>query len=208
MRHLKSTKQSQNDSGLTLVELIVAIILGAIVLALLASMMIGVYGTQDRVSRSSQSASEAQVGSDAFRMAIRNATGVKLSNVTVSGKSGQLLVARSLTKGNTSLWVPKATCYAFLWFPESAENGAIYWSNASSASGFPASSSTLGWPDLVPTVTPLPLETGQLTPAVFFKSGNKYTMAFTTSQGAGPKTTIKVTVMAPSVNEEVVGGCY
>lgn len=199
------------DSGMTLVELMVSISLGLIVLTLLAAMMIGVYGTQERVTNSSKSANEAQLGSEIFRSAIRSSTGVKISSVTVDGLSGQLLVTRTLDSENPGTLTPSATCFAFLWKPQlgSTSQGSIFWSTASSMSGLPPSNTTAGWRDLVVGVSPLPPAVGStLQPSVFSSQGTNYEMAFSTEPGTGPKTTISVSSVAPTLKKEVSGGCY
>lgn len=207
----KAVSKPRQDSGMTLVELLVSISLGLIVLTLLAAMMIGVYGTQDRVTNSSNAANEAQVGSEVFRSAIRSSTGAKLLSVTVDGVPGQLLVTRTLDASNPGTLTPSATCIAFLW--KSATNattpGSIHWAKAASKTLLPLASTSTGWRGLIAEMTPLPAELGgPLVPSVFSVAGNTYKMVFSTEPRSGPQTTISVSAVAPTLKSEVSGGCY
>jgi prepilin-type N-terminal cleavage/methylation domain-containing protein len=184
---------------MTLIELIVAMAIGSVVMALLSSMMVSVYGTQDRVSQSSTLISESQTSSEIFRAAIRSSTGGKLSNVTVSSKTGQLLVTRTLDNTKTFTWTPTAKCIAFLWHPD----GYLLWATATSSAQLPASNSLQGWVELASPIEPLGVDG-----TVFSKNGLEYRMRFVTKPSAGPEATIQVSVLAPNVDTEVSGGCY
>jgi prepilin-type N-terminal cleavage/methylation domain-containing protein len=205
------SKPEQKDQGMTLVELLVSISLGLIVLSLLATMMIGVYGTQDRVSRSSNAATQSQIGSEVFRAALRSSTGARITSVLVDGNPGQLLVTRTLDSSDPGSWAPTARCIAILWSSGSdpEAGGTIYWFTGPSGSSIPLATSSQSWPDLIVGISPIPLESGgSLDQNVFSVDGNNYTMAFVTQSGTGPKTTIRVSVMAPNLEDEVSGGCF
>lgn len=192
-------KTSSSDSGLTLIELLVAMGIGFLVLALLSSMLIGISGSQERISQSSVSLSEAQVASDVFRSVVRSSTGGVVQSVQVSGRSGQLLVTRTLENLNTLTWSPGAYCSALFWHPD----GHILWAKSNNSQTIPSVNSLSGWTELASPIQPVSPEA-----PVFSKNGLQYTMTFVAKPTNGVDATIKVSLTAPNLESEVSGGCY
>jgi type II secretory pathway component PulJ len=189
-----------DESGFSLVEVLVYIALGSVILAMLTSMLMAVFATRESVFWSSDMASKSQAASELFRSSIRSSVEVSLqSDNPPSGP--QLLVVRKLENSSAVSLTPSSSCVAMLWQPASGDQkGALYFSTFSAAAQMPSPTATAGWVLLVDELEPL--AGGQ---ALFTQIENSYSLSFVTGRTNGPITTIKVSATAPVLDEPAQG---
>jgi len=134
-----------DESGLTLVELLVTSLLFALVGGVIAAIFISTLKVQQTVTGVSTSANTAQSAAATIDASLRNASGYSL---TASG-SDQLLVARVAGAGSTLSW----TCKAFYY---SASAGTIRMSSGAVGTKItvPSASVLATWPVLSTAVSP------------------------------------------------------
>lgn len=133
MTGIRMLARLRDDRGFTLMEMLVASALFALVIFVAGGIFIGQTNAQRQVSAITSTTSSAQLAGSAIDSGIRNASGFKL---TASG-SDQLLVARVAGGGSTLQW----TCQA--------------WYYSASAHTISTHASTPGTPVTVPTAAQL-----------------------------------------------------
>ncbi|MBU5424391.1 prepilin-type N-terminal cleavage/methylation domain-containing protein [Cellulomonas hominis] len=109
------------DGGFTLAELLVAMTVGLLVLAMVTGGLIMLIGQQRRVVDTGQTGSEVQAAFSGIQRGVRNATadGVEVSD------GGRLMVALTGGGTSTSAW----RCQAWRYVPgaNAGDAGTLYW---------------------------------------------------------------------------------
>lgn len=134
----------RDDAGLTLVELLVASALLALVLAVGGALLIGAAAAQRTVSSLTDPASAGQALVAQLDRGIRNATAFRLED----RDEGQLLVARVLSGADAGA----ALCHA--WHYESA-TGTVRSAVSAGAIDWPADDELAGWTVAATGVSPV-----------------------------------------------------
>ena len=135
----------EEESGLTLVELLVTIVLLSLVGTVVGGIMISLLNTQRTVSSVTADTRSAQLIADAIGTPIRNASSFQLSSI---GSNDQLLVARVASSTATITW----RCTAWYY---SASQQRLFTTDQTSAIAAPTSASLATWTVLADGVTPL-----------------------------------------------------
>lgn len=129
----------QGDSGLTLVELLVASGLAVVVLTLVGTFMVSSFSAQDRVATTGEATSSAQLAMRQLESGLRSASavGVFAGNTSES----QLLVARTETGTGSHSYACEA------WYYDDVAK-AIFHTSFTGQSTWPWGSSITNWIDL------------------------------------------------------------
>ncbi len=138
----------RHDSGLTLVEMLVASLILSVVLIAVAGMMISMFAAQRTVSAVTQATTAAQAAASNIATGVRNASDLSLT--TPSGTTNQLLVVRTANNDvNTLTWSCKA------WYFSSTD-GSIRTKTTANGTKItaPAADQLATWTVLVDDVTP------------------------------------------------------
>ncbi|MDO7882849.1 prepilin-type N-terminal cleavage/methylation domain-containing protein [Antiquaquibacter soli] len=135
----------RSDSGLTLIELMVAGLILSLVLLAIGGITVGILSAQRTVAAVTQTATSAQSAATAIATGVRNASDVRLSTPT---GSDQLLVVRTANTTSTLSWSCRAWYYQ-------ASTGTIR-TKVTTGAAIPAPNSTqlATWSTLVTGVTP------------------------------------------------------
>lgn len=145
-------RRSRDDSGFTLVELMVAALLTVVVLSVVGGIMFSSTKTENSVRTVSQATSAGQLVTNSIESGIRNSavsvnTTIPFQLTTPSG-SDQMVVA--LVVGNAA--VASGRCVAWYY---SASQKTISYTSSSSAIAAPTASALASWTRLSGGVTPL-----------------------------------------------------
>lgn len=163
--------EREGDEGFTLIELIIASMILAVVLAIVGGMVMSMSTTSKTVRTLGSTSTSAQLATESIERGIRNSSDFLL---TVPTGTDQMLVARTAQGGSTLVWVCAAWYY-------SASDGSIRYTTSSSAIPTPTSSTLSQWTLLTKNVSPVSGTT------IFSGSSPTLTISFNdTSSGAGP----------------------
>jgi type II secretory pathway pseudopilin PulG len=144
---------AKDESGFSLVELLVYVILASIVLAVGANIISAVYRTQQRVTADASQSQTMQLAFSQLNYAMRNTNQVQAGTVT----GGYLLVTRIAANG-TSYPRPADICRDWMFYPNAAVSGqpqsyTFYTRDFALNSGQAlTASSTAGWTPIVNSV--------------------------------------------------------
>jgi prepilin-type N-terminal cleavage/methylation domain-containing protein len=168
----------RDESGFTLIELMVVCVLLGIVMTVLGGIFISTLRTQQTVSSVSTSSNNAQLAARTLDTRIRNSSEFQLT--TPSG-SDQLLVARSASTGATLSW----NCYGWYY---SATNKTLRMTSTADGTKITAPSATAlaSWTLVASGVTPA-------SGSVFSAAGSQLTVGFDVAATNSKSTTIQFT---------------
>lgn len=141
----------RSDSGLTLIELMIAGLILSVVLLAIGGIMISILTAQKTVADVTQTATSAQTTATAIATGVRNASDVRLS---APATGDQLLVVRSANTTSTLSW----SCRA--WYYSAATDTIRTKVTTGTAIRAPSSSDLATWSVLVTEVTPRSGNTG------------------------------------------------
>lgn|GEM_PF-1036152 len=196
-------RRAREDDGFTLPELLVAMTLGLLVLAMVTGGLIMLAGQQRRVVDTSRTGGEVQAAVSGVQRGVRNATadGVKVAD------SGRLLVTYTGGGTATSAW----RCQAWRFVPGAAagDSGTLYWTTrpAGTALDTVTNPAAAGWTVLVDDVV-----ADGTQPVFALQPGGSVKIAMVASRTAQPDD-----VKAVRINTEVArlpqaqsgkGGCF
>lgn len=156
-----------DQSGLTLIELMVTSLLLGLVSAVVVGIMISLLTTQRTVSTVTSDTRAAQLVADAIGTPVRNASSFQLSTI---GSSDQLLVARVASSTATITW----RCAAW-YYSSSAET--LYSTSQSNPISTPSAAALATWTVLAEGVTPLSES------AIFTEDGPVIEVAYQVASG-------------------------
>lgn len=186
-------RPARADEGFTLVEMIVATALFALVFTVLGGAMIATITTQGTVTTVTSSTRDAQVVATTIDTRIRNSSEFQVTNVGAD----QLLVARVAGSGSSLTW----RCYG--WYFSSANGGSIRMTSTAPGTKIttPSADQLASWTLLVSGVAP---RTGS---TVFTASGTQLAVAFDATAGDNQPVAIDfTTVRLTGVSEALT--CY
>ncbi|WP_206750643.1 type II secretion system protein J [Cryobacterium sp. TMT2-10] len=106
------------ESGLTLVELLVAMVLSVVILSIAGGLLLNAVRAQNAVQSATAATNLGQLIARSVEAGVRNASAVTVINDPLTGT--QLLIARTAGRGSTNSW----SCQA--WFYTPANGGAVY----------------------------------------------------------------------------------
>jgi prepilin-type N-terminal cleavage/methylation domain-containing protein len=152
------------DSGFTLIELIAATTLIAMVMSVLAGIFISTMLAQQTVQQRTQATNDAQVAASGLDYAIRNASEFQLTTVNTTD---QLLVVRTATAGSSVNW----TCASW-YFSKSGKELRQNISAVGTLVTAPTSAQLSAWTLVAQGVSPTAGST------IFGASGGKLSVAF------------------------------
>lgn len=154
------------EAGVTMVELIVAVAIAAVVLAAVAGVFFSSLATGRAVQTGSITASQAQVAAAAIMDRVANGSDAQLTAGPASGD--QLLVVRSAGTGASLTW----RCHG--WYYRAADGALLATDRATGTPGIgaPTGASPDGW-----SLVAAPLEPG-LPDGVFALAGREVRLAF------------------------------
>jgi prepilin-type N-terminal cleavage/methylation domain-containing protein len=153
----------RRDDGFTLVELMIACVLTAIVMAAVGGLLVSLMITPRAVTARETTASSAQLAVQSIQVGVRNSSDFRL---TSPNGTDQLLVARTAQAGSTIVWVCSA------WYYSASEQSIRYLSSPSTIPAAPSSSDLASWTTLDTAVTPV---SGS---GIFTVSGEEVDVAF------------------------------
>ncbi|MGX5682077.1 PulJ/GspJ family protein [Schumannella luteola] len=136
--------RSRSDSGLTLVELMVAGLILSVVLIAIGSITVGILAAQQTVAAVTQTTTAAQASASLIATGVRNASDVRLTTPT---GTDQLLIVRTAGSDATLTW----TCRAWYY---SATAGTIRSTSSSSRITAPTAQQLASWKTVVTDVVP------------------------------------------------------
>lgn len=177
------------DSGLTLVELVVASSLLSLVLIVVGGIFVSLISAERTVTPQSQGATAAQLAASSISTAIRNSSEFRITDVG----SDQLLVARVAGTATSIEW----SCQA--WYYASIGDGEIRSTVVNDGATIlaPTPAQLADWTLLIAGVAP---PAGQ---DVFAEAGSGLTVAFDADAGNSPTIAIRFTAASlTSVGEE------
>jgi len=100
--------EGRDDSGITLVELLIYIMLAVVVFTIVGSILINSFRAQGQVRDGAQSASTAQLVAESVGQGVRNASALE---VTTPGAGTTMLRTRSIDGSSSGAWY----CQAWVW---------------------------------------------------------------------------------------------
>ena len=153
----------RNDSGFTLVELMVTSVLTLIVLAAVGGLLISLLRTPQAVTARVAASGGAQLAADSVELGIRNSSDFRL---TSPQGSDQLLVARTAQSGSTIVWVCSA------WYYSATDNSIRATTSSTTIPAAPTANDLATWTLLDTSVTPV---SGT---SIFTVSGEEVQLAF------------------------------
>jgi prepilin-type N-terminal cleavage/methylation domain-containing protein len=136
----------RRDDGFTLVELMVACVVMAIVLAAVGGFLVSLITTPRAVTARANAASSAQLAVRSIQVGVRNSSDFRL---TSPNGVDQLLVARTAQSGSTIVWVCSA------WYYSASDKSIRYLSSPITIPVAPTSSDLASWRTLDTAVTPV-----------------------------------------------------
>ncbi|MCU1599052.1 MAG: hypothetical protein JWQ47_2791 [Glaciihabitans sp.] len=136
----------RRDDGFTLVELMVACVVMAIVLAAVGGLMVSLITTPRSVTARENASSSAQLAMRSIQIGVRNSSDFLL---TSPNGADQLLVARTAQSGSTIVWVCSA------WYYSASDRSIRYLSSPTAIPIAPTSSDLASWRTLDTSVTPI-----------------------------------------------------
>lgn len=168
------------EAGFTMIELLVASLLFAIVFTIVGGIFFSLLRTQQTVNVITGSANSGQLAANSIESGIRNSSDFQLSAVG----SDQLLVARTAGSGTTLSW----SCTA--WYYSAAGDGEIRSTRtAGVAIDAPTSAELADWTILLDGVAPHNGST------IFSVSGPELSVSFDATAGDHSSTAIDFTVI-------------
>jgi type II secretory pathway pseudopilin PulG len=129
VRELRSLPSGRNETGFTLVELIVYAVLMVVVLAVVGAILINSSRAERSVRSASEAAAVGQVIAQSVERGVRNASALTLVNDASGG--GQLLLARTAGTDSALTW----RCQA--WYFSPTDDGAVYTTTAATVIALP-----------------------------------------------------------------------
>lgn len=168
-----------DDSGFTLMELLVAAGLLVIVITVVGSIMVSLVTTERNVSSVAAGTTGAQVTATAIDERISQSSSFQVTTIGTD----QLLVARVAGRDDDLSW----ECYA--WYYSSSGNGSIRYTTAADGTSIsaPTSNQLANWNSLLDGVT-----RNGITP-VFVASGDRLTTTFNARAGNSDPIAIRLT---------------
>ena len=188
----------RDDTGITLIELLVYIMLAAIVGTIVASILINSLRVQVQIQDAAASAQGTYLVADAMGTAVRDSTG--LSQTTLA--DGTLLVrTRSLNPSEASTTTSgpaNFVCYAFAFAGSN-----IRFTTSSTAIADPSPATLQSWPVIADGVEPL-----NATTPVFevLTGGTALRLALISQLGAGGPHQLSTVIRSLQGNDPVTGG--
>jgi len=126
-------KRLSSDSGITLIELMIYIALGAVVISVVGSVMIQSFRVQDSVQTSNSATGDGQLVIASIQTGVRNASVLSMSSTS----DGELLIARTNNSAGA------VSCKYRAWYYASAGTGSIYTKSSATAITAPTTSAAL-----------------------------------------------------------------
>lgn len=182
----------QSEAGFSLIELMAASMIFAVILTVLGSIFMGLIRTQSTVDSITTSSSTGQLAATSIENDIRNSSEFDLAAVGAD----QLLVARTAGSESTLAW------YCTAWYYSAAGEGSIRMTTTSAtAIDAPTSTELAGWTLLLEGVEP---RTGT---TIFSAAGPQLTVAFNATADDHNATAIEFTVI-PLSHATEASTCY
>lgn len=183
---------ARRDTGMTLIELMVACLILSVVLLAAGSIVIGILTTQQTVAAVTRTATEAQAAATQIATGVRNASDLRLSTPT---GTDQLLVVRTASNRATLTWNCRAWYY-------SASDGAIRTTVTTGARiASPTAVQLASWTVLVTDVEP------RAGTGIFSLVPNGVDIAYAAQIDDGDPVVIETTAVKRSGVAEV-GSCF
>jgi prepilin-type N-terminal cleavage/methylation domain-containing protein len=183
----------RRDDGFSLIELLAASMLFAVIFTVIGSIFVSLIQTQATVDSVTTSSSTGQIAASSIENGIRNSSEFDLTAVG----SDQLLVARTAGSGTTLTW------YCTAWYYSAAGEGSIRMRTTTGvAIGTPTSAQLATWTLLLEGVEP---RTGT---TIFSAAGPQLTVSFdATADDTDNATAIEFTAV-PLTGTSEASTCY
>jgi type II secretory pathway pseudopilin PulG len=182
-------RKVNRESGLTLLELLIASGISVLVLAITGGLLISGLRSQESAQKVTDAANTAQQIVRSIQSGVRNASAITVSSDAVAGT--QLLLVRSIGLDPAST---APTCQA--WYYTPTNGGSVYTTRTSPASliSLPSGGPNGSWTRLGTGVTPADPVTGKVFNA---PSGSRVVLRFDVAAGRHPYVRINTTTYTP-----------
>jgi prepilin-type N-terminal cleavage/methylation domain-containing protein len=182
----------RRDEGFSLIELLAASMIFAVIFTVIGSIFVSLIRTQDTVDSVTMSSSTAQLAASSIENGIRNSSEFDLAAVGAD----QLLVARTAGSATTLTW------YCTAWYYSAAGAGSIRMTtNSGVAIDAPTTDELATWTLLLEGVQP---RTGT---TIFSAAGPQLTVSFHATADDHNATAIEFTVV-PLTGSSEASTCY
>jgi len=191
MHEQRGRPPKRRDDGISLVELIVAMSLLALVLAIAGGVLINGLKTQQTTNAVTNAANTAQQIASSIQSGVRNATAVVVTSDETVGT--QLLIVRKVGVDPSST---AASCQA--WYYTPLNGGSVYTRTSSPAAAIavPIGEPDVSWSLLGTGVSPADTVTGRVFNA---PTGSRVDIKFNVSAGTHPYVLINTTTYTPQM---------
>ena len=136
MQNQRQSISGKSDSGMSLVELLVYLGLLLVVVVILSGLLINLLNVQNRVVNAASASQQAQLIAQTLETGVRNATAIKLEQVS---STEQMVTLRSAQSASNLSWV----CMAFYF--NAANGGSVRYQRSPSAIAIPSAGQLGQW---------------------------------------------------------------